>query len=95
MHRWYWSDSSRFWWGGQLELSKVTSVRVTVNDGQPLDTSKVELPFYFLFAGSVGWDFYLFTDLFLTPELRLGAIANADPFILNAEAFLTLGYSYK
>lgn len=83
-------DSSS-WWGGGLELTKVSKTEIEASGGKA--SFKKDL-FYIFGHLALGYDFQLYKDIYILPEFRLGAAFNGEPFILNAEILIPVGYRF-
>lgn len=89
--KFYKSSMSSFWWGIGAEVAQGQSIGV-LYDGDQLQTSDEDLPFFFIFNGSVGYDFRIWKSLYMIPQIRIGTVANQDPMIYLIDGVLSLAY---
>lgn len=61
-----------------IELGKGTEVDLKFG-GQRLATTDTDLPFFALVGIGIGYDFQIFENWYLNPEIKLGADLNSDP----------------
>ncbi len=89
--KYYPSTEAAFWFGFSAELDHATSMTATVQDGTPTyQVISEALKDYYLVQVATGIDID-YGQFVLAPEFRLGAMANAKPFIINAELLISLG----
>lgn len=91
----YSSQNSVFWYGAAIEIAKGGDVTVQMRDGINLDTTEKGKSFLAILQTVAGVDIPMGrSGVFLLPDIRLGMIANTNPFTLTVETFLSLGYAY-
>lgn len=87
-------ESSKYYILGEVEFAQGSDVNLEVVSGTPVDTSDVETPFYVVFSAGLGRHFNVGEKFILSPEIRLGVVSTADPFILLGELRVHGGYAF-
>ena len=88
--KFYGGPSSGFWYGGGLQLDHGISGSIQIGSNNPIPSNQGSLPNLILIYAASGLDFPVSRSLFLVPNLRLGAMVNVSPPILDVSANINI-----
>lgn len=92
--KYYPSESGDFWVGGGAELSRGNKVNLVYADSEVVEVNESDFPTFFIIKGSVGYDFSLFGDFYLIPELDIFSAVNVSPIVFGADVVFTTSYAF-
>ena len=89
----YGTLGSIFWTGFGAEVAMVQDVEVKIEGGSSFEWIG-DNPTYVMVNGGLGFDIRAMDKLFIIPEIRIGAAANADPIIFYGDLMVGVSYVY-
>jgi hypothetical protein len=85
---------SKFWWGGAgMQIDKVNSGTIKAGGTTEVSLTSSDLTMFFGAYASTGYDFALFKNIYLTPEVKF-VFLFSKPLIFEGDFVLNLGYSF-
>lgn len=90
MAKFYNNHNSFFWKGAGIEIGSISGVSVQAGPGAVLYGGKVPMPI--IATGSLGWDYKVSNDIYITPEIRASALLSESPMILSIELMVDVSY---
>ncbi len=85
--------SPMFWGGAGLQVDHANSGTLKFGSFPETALSGTDLPNFFMGFGAIGYDFEVTSHIFLTPELRVGALFS-KPLIIEVDALVNAAYAF-
>lgn len=92
--KYYFDPRGDFWTGFRAEVSRGTNVELVYGQSAAATVDKANYPTFLLPQLATGYNYRLFSNFFLLPELRVGGVVNAQPTIFIVDLALGAGYQF-
>jgi hypothetical protein len=92
--KYYFDPRGDLWLGLRTEVSKANTVDLVYSQTNSATVDKSNNPLFILPQLAAGYDYQVFSNFFLLPELRAGAVVNAQPMICIVDVTVGLGYQF-
>jgi hypothetical protein len=77
-----------WWWGGGAQVDKGITGSLKFGSYNAIPLTGSDLPTFVKVYGAIGVDFALGKNFYLTPDIRLGVLANATPIVYEGNFHL-------
>ncbi len=92
--KFYLNANGNFWFGGGAEIAKANEVDLTFGGRDKAIIAESDYPTHFIVKIETGYDYKIYQDFYLIPEIRGLGIFNTNPSTYGAELALTSAYAF-